>query len=78
MYDQPFFVPYEMAKRLGYDMPFYLPPVELPEEEPIVEKTVIHKYINLDKKALELQKRIVDLETKLHTDKKTKDTYYIK
>ena len=67
-----------MAKRLGHDAPFYLPPIELPEEELIVEKTVIHKYINLDQKALELQRRIVDLETKshTHTDKKTKRYLY--
>lgn len=69
---QPAYVSYDIARRLGYGKPFYLPPIELPEEEPIVEKTVIHKHINLDQKALELQGRIVSLETKSHshTDKK--------
>ena len=36
-YTQPFYVPYEMAKRLGHDRPFYLPALEPPEEHPLKE-----------------------------------------
>ena len=46
--------------------------------EVIIKK--VHTHINIDKKALELQKRIVSLESKLeHLDKKKRtDTYTIK
>lgn len=78
-YTEPFYVNYEMARRMGYDKPFYLPPLELPEEPILEEVKIIHKHINIDRKALELQERIVALETKshIHTDKKkdTKDYY---
>ena len=48
------------------------------EPQPEVHVKKIYPYISVDKKALELQKRIVELEGKLeHLDKKRKYNKYL-
>jgi len=80
-YTQPFWVGFNNP-RFRYARSGYLPALELPEEPP-PEVTIkkIYTYINIDKKALELQKRIVSLEEKLkekeRLDKKKPSTKYI-
>ena len=38
-YTAPFYVPYEMAKRLGHNRPFYLPALE-PEEREVLPQAI--------------------------------------
>ena len=71
-YDQPFCIIGAKGRFWhGYEATGYVRASKLPEDEPIIEKRVIHQTIILDAKAMELQKRVVALETQLHTDKKT-------
>ena len=75
-YDQPFCIRGAKGRFWhGYEATGYIPASKLPEEEPTIEKTVIHQTIILDKKALELQNRIVALENLLHTNKKTNSPF---
>jgi len=73
-YDQPFCIRGAKGRFWhGYTSSGYIPASKLPEEEPIIEKTVIRQTIVIDKKAMELLNRIVALENQshTHTDKKT-------
>ena len=51
---QPFFVPYDMARRLGYDRPFYLPPLE-PPLEPEHSLDELHERISVLEEGLQPQ-----------------------
>ena len=57
----------------GYEATGYVRASKLPEEEVVIEQILRRTYVNVDKKALELQQRVVALETKshTHTDKNT-------
>ena len=71
---------YRLQERMDYLELLQEPAWYCPEPDPIGEprvKPVI--YLSLDKKAMELQKRIIALENNSHSDKKRKpDTYTIR
>ena len=77
-YDQPFCIRGAKGRFWpGYEASGYVRASKLPEEEVVTEEVIRRTYVNVDKKALELQQRVVALETKLkcYTDKKTNKYY---
>lgn len=63
-YTQPFFVPLKMARRLGFDRPFYLRPLEFPldeENKPFKEKPVSFNGID------ELKCKFIYLQNKINS-----------
>ena len=74
-YDQPFCIIGAKGRFWhGYEATRYVRASKLSEgEEPKVIENIIKTYIGIDKKALELQQRVVALEAQSHshTDKKT-------
>ena len=69
---------YRLQERMNYleaqQEPAWYCPESEQREEPRVKPVI---YLNLDKKAMELQKRIIALENNFHSDKKRQPDPYI-